>query len=133
MSNRRRPAWGNDYRAGYLRSRAWFSRRDRWFKWQVHQSGQLRCALCLLPGTRGTLELHHLDYRGVLHTDFGWEARERHRDLTALHPWCHEAVHQLIDRDQALAGLASRRAASIEAMRRLRGRLASLTKPEATR
>ena len=31
MSNSRRPAVGNGYRA-YLRSPAWFARRARWFR-----------------------------------------------------------------------------------------------------
>ena len=31
MSNRRRPAQGNAYLTGYLKSPVWFARRDRWF------------------------------------------------------------------------------------------------------
>jgi hypothetical protein len=123
MSNRRRPAWDNRYRTRYLHSPAWFARRDRWFIDEAHRNGVVRCALCLGAGTSRTLELHHLDYHGVMQTPFGWRAHERHKDLTALHPRCHESVHQLIDRDRALSGLVSRRAASAEAIARLRTKI----------
>lgn len=123
MSNRRRPAWDNNYRTRYLHSPAWFARRDRWFATEQHQAGQVRCALCLGTGTPRTLELHHLDYRGVLQSPAGWAAREKHDDLTALHPRCHEYLHQLIDRDRALSGLVSRRTASAQALARLRAKL----------
>ncbi len=123
MSNRRRPAWDNNYRTRYLHSPAWFARRDRWFVTEMRQVGHVRCALCLGTGTPRTLELHHLDYRGVLQTPAGWAAREQHDDLTALHPRCHEYLHQLIDRDRALSGLVSRRTASAQAIARLRAKL----------
>lgn len=123
MSNRRRPAFDNRYRTRYLHSPAWFFRRDHWFATERARTGQVRCALCLAVGTPRTLELHHLDYRGVSQTPKGWSARERHEDLTALHPSCHEAVHQLIDRDRALSGLVSRRTASLQAIARLRAKL----------
>lgn len=56
-------------------------------------------------------------------TETGWAAHEKHADLIALHPRCHEAVHLLIDRDRALAGLVSRRTASLNAIARLRTRI----------
>ncbi|NEN07651.1 hypothetical protein G3T36_17485 [Diaminobutyricibacter tongyongensis] len=123
MSNRRRPAWDNNYRTRYLHSPMWFARRDRWFIEERRRIGQIRCTLCLGVGTARTLELHHLDYRGVTQTPRGWAAHERHQDLTALHPRCHEYVHQLIDRDRALSGLVSRRTASAQAIGRLRAKV----------
>jgi hypothetical protein len=127
MSSHRKPAWdATGYRTRYLHSPAWFRRRAKWFLAEHHQQGELRCALCLGTGTEHTLELHHLDYRGVTHGPHGWVAAEPHGDLTALHPRCHEWVHTLIDRDRALSGLISRRAASIQAITRLRGKIAQL-------
>ena len=124
MSNRRRPARANTYRTHYLHSPAWFARRDRWFDEEETRAGQVRCALCLGVGSTNTLELHHLDYKGVSQTPRGWAARERHEDLTALHPRCHEYVHQLIDRDRALSGFVSRRTASTQAIARLQAKIA---------
>ena len=126
MSNRRRPARDNTYRSHYLHSGAWFARRDRWFLEEEHRNGTIRCALCLGAGSARSLELHHLDYRGVTQGPHGWVAAEPHEDLTALHPRCHEWVHKLIDRDRALSGLITRRAASAQAITRLRGKIAQL-------
>ncbi|WP_426518779.1 hypothetical protein ACPPVQ_03775 [Diaminobutyricibacter sp. McL0618] len=56
-------------------------------------------------------------------TQKGWSARERHQDLTALHPRCHEYVHLLIERDRALSGFVSRRTASAQAIDRLRAKI----------
>ncbi|MFP3466935.1 hypothetical protein [Leifsonia sp. SIMBA_070] len=123
MSNRRRPNRENSYRARYLHSPAWFARRDRWFIDEERLHGKVRCALCLGAGSAHSLELHHLDYRGVTQTPYGWTAHERHEDLTALHPRCHEYVHQLIERDRALSGFVSRRTASIQAIARLQAKI----------
>ncbi|MGO4594847.1 hypothetical protein AB4Z18_13615 [Leifsonia sp. 2TAF2] len=124
MSNRRRPGRDNNYRSRYLHSTAWFARRDRWFADEETRTGHVRCALCLGAGSPRSLELHHLDYRGVTQTPHGWTAHEPHEDLTALHPRCHEYVHQLIDRDRALSGCVSRRTASIQAIARLQAKIA---------
>lgn len=124
MSNRRRPARANTYRTRYLHSPAWFARRDRWFIEERTRAGEVRCALCFGIGSTHTLELHHLDYHGVSQTPRGWTAHERHEDLTALHPRCHEYVHQLIDRDRALSGFVSRRTASTQAISRLQAKIA---------
>lgn len=123
MSNRRRPARNNTYRTRYLHSPAWFARRDRWFIEEQAGSEPVRCALCLGVGNAHTLELHHLDYTGVSQTPRGWAAHERHEDLTALHPRCHEYLHQLIDRDRALSGFVSRRTASLQAIARLQAKI----------
>ncbi|MGN7799704.1 hypothetical protein [Leifsonia sp. 22587] len=124
MSNRRRPSRDNTYRVRYLHSLAWFARRDRWFLDEEHRNGTIRCALCLGAGSSRSLELHHLDYRGVTQTPHGWTAHERHEDLTALHSRCHEYVHQLIERDRALSGFVSRRTASVQAIARLQAKIA---------
>lgn len=124
MSNPSMPVWDSHYRTRYLHSPAWFARRDHWFAEERRRSGRVRCALCLGIGTPRTLELHHLDYRGVTQTPTGWAAHERHQDLTALHTHCHESVHQLIDHDRSLSALVSRRTASIQAIARLRAKIA---------
>lgn len=56
-----------------------------------------------------TLQLHHLDYQGVIRSDGGWRASERHDDLVPLHPSCHESLHRLIERDTVLSRHRSRR------------------------
>ena len=130
MSNRRRPNQRNTYRTTYLHSPAWFARRKKWFIAEDQLRGEVRCALCLAKGTDKTLELHHLDYRGVTQTPTGWSGREEHTDMLALHPRCHEWVHKLIDRDRALSGLVSRRGASIQAITRLRAKIADTIESE---
>ena len=124
MSNRRRPARDNTYRTRYLHSRAWLARRNRWFTDEETRNGEIRCALCLGVGSSHSLELHHLDYNGVIQTPRGWAAHEKHEDLTALHPRCHEYVHQLIERDRMLSGFVSRRTASLHAIARLQAKIA---------
>ncbi len=122
MSNARRGAGRNTYRTGYLRSAAWFRRRDRWFRWEQRRR-PVTCAGCGHPGTPHTLELHHLTYRGVYIRDGRWHAPEQHRDLIPLHPFCHELVHRLIDRDRVLAHNRAHRDASLLAIRRIRAAL----------
>ncbi|MCC4248246.1 MULTISPECIES: hypothetical protein [Microbacterium] len=122
MSNARRGAVRNSYRTGYLRSPVWFARRDKWFRTQERRH-PLTCAACDRPGTRRTLELHHLTYRGVRVLDGRWLATEKHDDLTALHPFCHELLHRLIDRDRILARSRTHRDASRIALQRLRATL----------
>lgn len=120
MSNRRRPPVHNTYQAGFLRSPAWFARRARWFR---HHPTV--CAGCGKTGTPRTVELHHLDYAGVTHTDAGWQAWEKDDDLLPLCHRCHEQVHWLIDRDYVLAHLRTRRAATEIALTVLRKELVS--------
>lgn len=122
MSNRRR-RWETTYRTGYLRSRVWFARRDRWFAEQAGRGIPLGCAGCGRPAPREHLELHHHDYAGVVLSRHGWRAEERHDDLEALHPLCHELLHRLIERDLVLARLRDRRTASREALARLHAKL----------
>jgi GTP1/Obg family GTP-binding protein len=123
VSNARRGAVRNTYRTGYLRSPAWFNRRDRWFRTEQRR-GPLTCVACGRAGTRRTLELHHLSYRGVRVLDGRWLATEKHDDLTALHPFCHELVHRLIDRDRILARSRTHRDATSIAIRQLQAIIA---------
>lgn len=128
MTNRRKPLHAKTYRSAFLRSRAWFARRDEWFAEQqslvLHP---LACAGCGRPASKRELELHHLDYAGVHQTDDGrWIARERHADLVPMHPYCHELLHRLIDRDAVLSRHRTRRAASEIALRALRRKLQAL-------
>ena len=123
MSNSRKPRRINSYRRGYLRSPAWFVRRDQWFRDEQRRAGTVTYAACLVDGTVRTLELHHLDYSGVERSDAGWRAHEAHSDLVAVHPYCHELLHRLLDRDRLLARHRDRRTASLSALLRLRRKL----------
>ena len=121
MSNSRRPAsTGRSYRAGYLKSPAWFARRDRWFRAHARTVIPLTCQACGHVATPAELELHHTDYHGVYQEGGQWRAREPQGDLVPLHPGCHELLHRLIDRDAILARHRTRRAASDHALQRLR-------------
>lgn len=127
MSNRRKAPLANLYRTEYLRSRAWFARRHRWFARQRTLGIPLLCAGCGQPATVAELELHHLDYRGVITRGGVFKALEADDDLTPMHPYCHELLHRLIDRDAVLAQNRSRRTASDEALQRLRRKLQAAT------
>lgn len=122
MSNRRRTGLKNLYRDEFLRSRAWFARRERWFRAHT-RTGHVPCAACGVPGTRADLELHHLDYRGVRIIRGQWQAWEDDGDLIALHPYCHDLLHRLIDRDIILATHRTRRQASAHALHVLQVKL----------
>lgn len=115
MSNGRRGAVGNRYRSGYLKSRVWFARRDEWFTEEAARHGCDRCAITGQPGTKHTLQLHHLDYDGV--------RGERHDDLVAVRADVHEQLHRILDTDQVLRRNLRRRDASLRAIARLRRRL----------
>ena len=52
---------------------------------------------------------------------------QRHGDLAALHPYCHELLHRLLERDTVLAKHRDRRTASLAAIERLRTKLAPET------
>ncbi|WP_341953660.1 hypothetical protein [Salinibacterium sp. TMP30] len=127
MSNFRRPARGNKYRTGYLRSRAWFVRRARWFVEESAAGNDLRCEACSQAAKVRELELHHIDYSGVTEAPTGWKAEENHSDLVSLHPAHHELLHRLLDRDQVLRAMRSRRVASAFALRVLRRKLTTTT------
>jgi len=120
VSNGRKSGRGNRYRSGYLLSVEWFMRRDLWFQVEQRHRGALACAGCGRLAARRDLELHHIDYRGVVQRGGRWLACESHDDLTALHPRCHELLHRLIDRDRVLRYHRSRQAATAIALRRLR-------------
>ncbi|MGC5225224.1 hypothetical protein ACPW96_21855 [Micromonospora sp. DT81.3] len=129
MSNRRRPGIFNLYRSEYLRSRAWFARRDRWFAEERAAGRLLECAGCGRPADKSHLELHHLDYAGMLDGKGNFTASEPHEDLVPMHAYCHELLHRLIDRDAVVARNRTRRAASHEALQRLRQKLAPVQEP----
>jgi 5-methylcytosine-specific restriction protein A len=129
MSNKRRSGYHNAYRAQYLCSPAWHARRDRWFASEHRRSRPLVCHGCALPATREQVELHHLSYLGVIRRDGGWHAAERHEDLIPLHPYCHDLLHRLIDRDAVLSRGRDRHVASLMALARLRKKLLKLREP----
>jgi 5-methylcytosine-specific restriction protein A len=120
VSNRRKPPLINLYRSEFLRSRAWFARRDRWFGEQSARGIPLTCTGCGRSASKRELELHHLDYAGVIVQQGRWKAAEPHNDLVPMHPYCHDLLHRLIDRDAVLSANRSRRAASQFALERLR-------------
>lgn len=124
MSNRRRSGVGNSYRRGYLRSRAWFARRDRWFRDERRKVGQLECAGC--GGEAATHDdLHHVNYSGVVQiAPDQWRAGEAHEDLMVMHPACHELLHRLIERDPVLARHKNRRKANELALKQLHALMA---------
>ncbi len=126
MSNTRKTGLKSIYRTEFLRSPAWFARRDRWFRDEQATGHTLCCAACGLPATPRTLELHHLDYAGVVLEQGFWKALEAHDDLVSMHPYCHDLLHRLIDRDAVLARNRTRRAASAHALVRLRRSLQSI-------
>ncbi|WP_341940343.1 hypothetical protein [Microbacterium sp. LWH10-1.2] len=122
MSNTRRTGLKNLYRLEFLRSPAWHARRDRWFRTHV-RAGLVPCAACGIPDTADHLDLHHRDYAGVRIARGVWQAWEDDGDLTPLHPYCHELLHRLIDRDPVLARHRTRRQASDHALTILQQRL----------
>ena len=130
MSNGRRPGFFNLYRGEFLRSRIWFARRDRWFAEERAVGRPLECAGCGQPAEKTQLELHHLDYTGLVLEQGRWTAREAHDDLVPMHPYCHDLLHRLIDRDAVLARNRTRRAASHQALQRLRLKLTPLKEPQ---
>lgn len=84
---------GRRYVTEYLRAPVWFRRRDRWFEDELKRAGHLECAVCMKPSRKRELELHHLDYSGVVEEIHGgWIAGERHEDLVAVHPRCHRWI-----------------------------------------
>ncbi|MFB8385583.1 hypothetical protein ACFC3F_00405 [Microbacterium sp. NPDC055910] len=122
MSNRRKPRDAG-YQRDYLRSRAWFARRDRWFTDRLRSTGELACAACGGVASKRELELHHVDYAGVTIQNGRWVAAERDEDLVALHRGCHELLHRLIDRDPVLSRHRTRRDATALALTALRSKL----------
>lgn len=111
MTNQRRTGLKNLYRNEFLRSPAWFARRNRWFR--AHRTdGTVACAACGRTTATDRLELHHRDYEGVRIVQGTWQAWEDDEDLIPLHPNCHELLHRLIDRDVVLAQHRTRRDAS---------------------
>lgn len=124
MSNGRRSNVGNSYRSGYLKSTAWFRRRDAWFQEERRRHGTIRCAVTGQRGTKATLQLHHVDYAGVdRRADGSWIANEAHDDLVAVRPDVHEALHRMLDTDQALRRGLRRRDANARAIAKLRRRV----------
>ena len=109
-----------------LRSTVWFRRRDQWFEDEAARTGKrlVECAVCMKPTRKRELELHHLDYSGVVERIHGgWIAGERHEDLVAVHPRCHEWIHQALDDDAAAGAAMNRRAANERVIARLRSKI----------
>ena len=119
MSNRR-VAGTTGYKSDFLRSRAWFARRTRWFRTEQRRGRALVCRVCGGEASISTLELHHLDYAGVSLVAGRWRALEKHDELMPMHPACHDLVHRMIDRDTVLSRQRTRRDATAIAAARIR-------------
>jgi hypothetical protein len=130
VSNARKPAAGNRYRRGYLRSVPWFRRRDRWFTEQLARTGELRCVVCWQVANRRDLELHHLDYAQTSRIGSGWVAGEQHEQLCAMHSGCHELVHRVLDTDPVLRRHRTRPIATLQAIHLARTRLTTAEEAE---
>ncbi|MGP5132059.1 hypothetical protein [Brachybacterium tyrofermentans] len=64
-----------------------------------------------------------MNYDGVEQGEDGmWHAGEADEDLMVMCSWCHERVHQLMDRDRGWAGL-SRRDATLAIIRTIQRRV----------
>lgn len=124
MSNSR-VAGTTGYKSDFLRSRAWFARRDRWFLTEERRGRTPACGVCGAGAPPSGLKLHHLDYAGVTFTSGRWRALEKHADLIAMHPVCHDLIHRLIDRDTVLSRQRTRRDATTIAAARIREALGS--------
>jgi hypothetical protein len=120
MSNGRKHPSGRGYRLGYLRSVTWLRRRERWFVEQQQRTGGLQCIVCWRPARQRQLELHHLDYRNVGRGGTTWRSHERHEELCAMHPGCHELVHRILDADPVLRHHRTRPIATVHAIRAAR-------------
>lgn len=123
MSNARKSPVENRYRSGYLKSVSWFRRRDQWFTEQATRTTALHCVVCRQPATLRQLELHHLDYSRVTRVGVCWAAGEVHEDLCAIHPSCHDLVHQVLDTDPVLRTHRTRPVATVHAIRIAQTRL----------
>lgn len=121
MSNARKGSI--EYTQGYLKSVAWFRRRDEWFAKEIEERGGIYCAACTRELSRRKCELHHMSYDGVVKTRTGWSANEAHEDLIAMHVRCHEWLHQLLDRDPAFRYAKSRAVATRLVLARLKAKL----------
>lgn len=112
------------YVTDYLRSISWYRRRDQWFEDEQQRTGGLECAVCMKPSRKRDLELHHLDYSGVVEKrQGGWIAGEKHEDLVGVHPRCHEWIHQALDDDAAAGAAMTRRVANERVISRLRSKI----------
>lgn len=119
MSGLRRKRIDGGYREGYLKSSAWWARRRLFLKGRP----EIRCECLGEQLTERTAQVHHVAYDGVTEREDGsWQADEADEDLMVLCAWCHERVHQLMDRDRGWSG-TSRRAATTAIVRTIQRRV----------
>lgn len=119
MSGLKRKRIDGGYRDGYLRSPAWWGRRREFLR----SLPEIRCACLGEELTERTAQVHHVNYDGVEQGEDGtWHAGEADEDLMVMCSWCHERVHQLMDRDRGWAGL-SRRDATLAIIRTIQRRV----------
>ena len=77
--------------ATYMRSRAWYLRREHWVgEWRRLGGGRDPvCLICGAPWTTRSDDLHHRSYSRLGHESF--------TDLIALCRSCHITLHQLLE------------------------------------
>ncbi|NKX94263.1 hypothetical protein HF995_13455 [Sanguibacter hominis ATCC BAA-789] len=108
----------------YLRSPGWHARRATWFEANAENDGKVPCVVCRSRLSVHTLQLHHVDYRGVVELAGGrWASRERDDDLMPFCADCHEQLHTLFDGNPGWKALG-RRAATTRAVGKMQRRLA---------
>lgn len=113
---------GNPEYRGYLRSRAWGWRRQRWFRDCRARGAEPACQVCEVRlEDVGSLDLHHVSYDGVTKDNRGqWVASEADDDLMPLCRTHHNKLHQIIDEHGRDYQGWNRRRASVVILGRLR-------------
>lgn len=87
----------NPYQS-YLASAAWHRRRWRYFRALRRRGFEPACQVCgLRLDQTESLDLHHLNYDGVVERDGQWIAGERDEDLMVLCRLHHNDVHRILD------------------------------------
>lgn len=108
--------------SAYTRSPAWRWRRVCWFRDCRAAGLEPACPVCgVTLADVGTLDLHHLSYKGVKKDSSGqWLSQEKDSDLVPFCRDCHEALHQLLDERRREFYGWNRRHATAYAIRLLR-------------
>ena len=109
----------------YLRSQAWGYRRVRWFQECRAAGHEPACQVCgVTLEEAGTLDLHHVSYKGVSQDESTgrWRAREADEDLMPMCREHHQRLHQIMDGRKEFFGWDRRRATVAIVARMIRQR-----------
>lgn len=90
--------------AAYMKSPAWFHRRERWAAEELHhlETEGIACRGCGSTWSLSTGDLHHIDYARL--------EDEAHDDLWAMCRTCHYGLHELIESSKSWRKLPRRQA-----------------------